>query len=416
MLSFVRSKIDTCWSARAAAVPRGSLCLLVGVTFGVPAVGAVSNTVTPYAGVAYSYDDNVMRLADDAVRSDRTRADTSRQIEAGLLLDKRIGQQVLSGKAALTQVSFNHFEQLDYDGKDFLAAWNWHLGNHVEGNLGASYVQILAPYSDFQSQERNLRTQRREFFDARWRLHPSWQVRGGVSGDNISYELPALRLSERTEDAIEAGVDYLDASGSTVGLQLRRLKSEYPNRRGATGLAGDGSSTQDEVKAKIYWRYSATTQVQFLGGRAQRKYAFSTSRNASGNNGRVKLDWAPLGKVRFSASAWREFAAVESALVTNSLNKGASLDSIWQPTAKLQLSLQLKGERRAFEGQSVLVPVQALDMDDSTRRATVSMTHNPLLRVQLGASIFHETRSGSAALGLGSYRANGAMLNANIRF
>ena len=414
MHSFVRSKTEPCWTARAAVVPRGSLCLLVGAMFSGPAVAAFSNTVTPFVGVAYSYDDNVLRLSDDAVRSDRTRADTSRQIEAGLLLNKTIGQQVLSGKAAVTQVSFNHFNQLDYDGKDLLAAWNWHLGNHVEGNLGASYVQVLSPYSDFQSQERNLRIQRREFFDARWRLHPSWQVRGGVSGDNISYELPALRLSERTEDAIEAGVDYLVASGSTVGLQLRHLNSEYPNRRG--GLSGDGSSTQDEVKAKIYWRYSAITQVQFLGGRAQRKYAASTLRNTSGNNGRVKLDWAPLGKVRFSASAWREFAAVESAFVTNSLNKGGSLDSIWQPTAKLQLSLQLKGERRVFEGQSVFVPVQALDMEDSTRRATLAMTHNPLQRVQLGASIFHETRSGSAALGLNSYRAKGAMLNANIRF
>ena len=414
MLSFVRSKIDTCWTVRAAVAPHGSLCLLVGAMFSVPAAAAVSNVVTPFAGVAYSYDDNVMRLSDDAVRPDRTRADTSRQIEAGLLLDKRIGQQVLSGKAAVTQVSYNHFDQLNYNGKDLLAAWNWHLGNHVEGNLGASYIQILAPYSDFQSQERNLRIQRREFFDAKWRLHPSWQVRGGISSDKISYELPALRLSERTDDAFEAGVDYLVASGSTVGLQLRHLKSEYPNRRGVASLSEDGSFTQDEVKAKIYWRYSETTQMLFLGGRVQRKHALAASHDASGNNGRLKLDWLPLGKVGFSASVWREFSAVESAFVTNSLNKGGSLDSTWQPTAKLQLSLQLKGERRSFEGQSV--SVQAADMDDSTRRATLAVTHAPLQRVRLGASIFHEARSGSAALGLGSYRANGAMLNADIRF
>jgi exopolysaccharide biosynthesis operon protein EpsL len=416
MLSSVRSKIDASWTARATVVRRGPLWLLIGTMFSAPAVAAISKTVTPFVGVAYSYDDNVMRLSDDTVRSDKTRADTSRQIEAGLLLNKTIGQQVLSGKAAVTQVSFDHFDQLDYDGKDVLASWNWHLGNHVEGNLGASYVQVLAPYADFQIQERNLRAQRREFFDAKWRFHPSWQVRGGVSGDKISYDLPILRLSERTEDAIEAGLDYLVANGSTVGLQVRHLKSAYPNRRGDASLLGDGSFTQDELKAKIYWRYSAITQVQFLGGRVQRKHAFSASRDASGNNGRIKLDWAPLAKVRFSASAWREFAAVESAVVTNSLNKGGSLDSTWQPSAKLQLNMQLKGERRVFEGQSVFIPVPGLDMDDSTRRATLALLHQALPSMRLGASIFRETRSGSAALGLGSYRASGAMLNANIAF
>lgn len=400
------------------ATPRAgrgdSLCLLIGLAFGLPATAAISNVVTPSVAVSYSYDDNLLRVPQGAVTLDSARADTYRQVDAGLLFNKTIGRQVLSGKARVAQVSYRHFDHLNYDGRDLLAAWNWRVGNHVEGNLGASYARTLASYADFQSQERNLRVLRREFFDAAWRFHPSWRLRGGGSGDTFSYELAALRQNGHTERAVDGGIDYLAANGSTVGLQLRHMKSTYPKRFVGGTLVTDNSFVQDEAKAKVNWSYSASTQVQFLGGWVRRSHPLFTQRDASGGNGRIVLDWAPLSKARFSASAWREFSAVENALVTNSLNKGLSLGSTWQPAAKHQLSLQVRRERRHFEGQSAALP--GLALDDATRSATLSATYTPLQTVQLAASLFHEARSGGAVLGLGSYRARGAELNASIQF
>ncbi|UUZ49878.1 hypothetical protein LP420_06980 [Massilia sp. B-10] len=63
--------------------------------------------------------------------------------------------------------------------KDLRVNWNWHLGDHLDGNLGTSYVKALAPFVNFHGRERNLRSERRQFADAGYLLHPSWRLRAG---------------------------------------------------------------------------------------------------------------------------------------------------------------------------------------------------------------------------------------------
>jgi hypothetical protein len=314
----------------------------------------------------------------------------------------------------VSRVSFRHYDQLDYNGKDFSGAWEWHLANHLEGHVGGSYAQTLTSFADFHSNERNLRTQRHSYVDGAWRFHPSWRIRGGFTRDTFAYDLSSQRANDRTEDVAELGLDYLAASGSRVGLVLRQLKGGYTNRRSFGGVAVDEDYTQDELKANVYWAIGGVTQVQLLAGWARRKHDFFTERDANGLNGRGVVYWRPLARLKFTLSGWREFAAVESTLATNSLNKGGSLAASYDISAKLRAEASYKRERRDFSKLARLnLP---LDLIDSSHGYTAGLSYAPLPSVQMGVNVFNEQRSGLPYVGTGAYSANGISLSLSSQF
>ncbi len=405
-----RNRLD--W-ALARILPT-SLLLAGGAACCLPASAAISDTISPFISTSYSYDDNLFRIDDKAPGFDGQRSDTSRQVQAGFLINRPIGRQLLTGQVKWSRVYFDHFDQLDYTGKDYLADLEWHIANHLEGHVGASYSQTLTPFSDLQSSDRNLRTIRREYVNGGWRFHPSWRVRGGFSRDKYTYDSIVQKISDRQEDATELGLDYLPASNSRIGIQLRHLKGTYPNRANLAAFGIEQGYEQDEVKANIYWRFSGVTQVQLLGGWVKRKNDLFSGRDSSGANGRVTVYWAPLGKVRFTGSVWHEFAAVENSLITSSLNNGASLAAAWDISAKVRMDAQVRREKRDFSAASGLVLPN--DVNDTTRTSSIGLTYAPRPNIQLGINAFQDTRKGAPIINTGSYRAKGASLSASIQF
>lgn len=406
------ARFGAAWSRPSTALR--SIAVLVAAVWGLPAAAEISDTVHPFVAVTVTHDDNLLRLADQVVGLDGPRSDTITQLQGGVLFARPIGRQILSGQAKLSKVTFGHYDQLNYDGKDLLAVLEWHLGNHVQGHLGTSYAQSLTPFTDYHSTERNLRVQRRQYFDAAWRFHPSWSVHSGVSHDKFDYELATQRLNERTEKSVDLGLDYLASSESRVGVVVRRLKGEYANPRVFGSTIIDDDYDQNEVKADIYWRFSGVTQLRFLGGWVERKPASLARRSTKGNNGRVVINWAPLGKVRFTGTAWREFGAVESSLVNNSLNQGGSVGADWDISAKVRGNALIRREKRDFSALSGLnVPG---DISDTTRSASLGLSYVPKPAIQLGVNFTHDVRSGSLILGTGSYNANSVSFNASAQF
>ena len=384
-------------------------CLLVAGA----ARADLSDTIKPFVQLSSTYDDNLLRVPDNTAPSFQ-RSDTATQAVGGFLIDRPIGRQKITGQAKLSRVTFDHYDQLDYNGKDFNLDWAWVLGNHLDGNIGGSYAQTLTPFNDFHSDERNLRTQRVEYFKGGWKFHPSWRVRGSFQRYKFDYELREQSINDRTEDLSEAGLDYLAASGSRVGFVLRRQTGQYPNFRRFGNFFLDEGYTQDELKANISWLFSEITQINVLAGYARRKHDEFPDRDSSGFNGRLGLTWKPRVKLRFQADAWREFAAVESTLVSNSLNRGGSLAGNWEITSKISANAAMRREKRKFEA---LGNFSAFGGDsDTTRNASVGLQYLPTRTIQLNLSGFREKRSGAPLVGTGSYKAKGVTLSATAQF
>lgn len=384
----------------------------VAMLYSSQSMAALSDTVHPFVAIGYTYDDNLLRLPDEYAGITQ-RSDRATQAQAGISVERPFGRQKLTGSAKVLRVTFDHFDQLNYNGKDANADLAWQLGNRFSGNVGASYIQTLTPFSDMVTDQRNLRTTRRSYVSGAWQFHPSWRVRTGFSRTKFEYELLAQRVNNRTDNVAEVGGDYMASSGSRVGLVVRQWKSEYVQPRSYSGVLLFNDFTQNELKANILWNLSGVTQVQVLAGYVNRKSEFLPIPDASGLNGRASVRWAPSGKVKFNAEVWREFAAVESLVVSNSLNRGASIGATWSATGKIQATASVRRETRDFE---LLGTAIADAVPDRTRSAQVGLTYTPTLSSQIGLSVFNENRDGSSLVGTSSYRAKGVSINASVQF
>jgi exopolysaccharide biosynthesis operon protein EpsL len=358
------------------------------------------------AGAGAFHDDNLFRIPSGQPPFDGRRGDDARYLIGGLLFDKAYGGQKLYLQGKVSRVSFQHFKQLDYHGKDFLGLLDWRLGPRFEGSLGASYADTLAPYTDIASRERNLRQHRRAHADGAWRVHPRWRVRLGAARDKYRYRIALLQVNDRREDAVEAGIDFTPPSNSTAGLLARRVEGTYPNPRNIAGVLVNDDFTQDELKAKIDWKASGISSLTVLAGYARRRHALRPQRDASGFNGRATASLNPRQKLRLNGAAWREFAAIESDLASYSLNRGTSAGASWDASARVRVEAAYSAERRRYQGAG----------RDRLRTAQLGLTWAPRAAWQLGAGVAQQRRSGAALPGSGSVRATTISMSASVRF
>ncbi|USX25525.1 hypothetical protein NHH73_23530 [Oxalobacteraceae bacterium OTU3CINTB1] len=403
-------------ASQSALVLRAGTVLLSGVLLSAPAWAELSDTVHPFVSVALNHDDNLFRLSDDTIGNVEHGSDTFRSLIAGASFERPVGRQLLTGMAKFSRVSFEHNDQLDYTGKDLNGDWGWFLGNHLDGHVGAAYSEVLAPFSDFSvTSERNLRKVRREYADGNWRYHPSWRLRAGYNRERYTYELRSQRQNDRTETSVMTGIDYLAASGSTIGVQLRRLKGSYPFQE-TLGFSDNGY-TQDEQKLNILWLVSGATQVNFLGGFVQRKHDFFRARDDRGTNGRLIVGTAPTQQVKLNAQLYREYGATEGAFVNSALIKGIALGATWAATAKIDATANYKHEKRDFAPYSLSgVLLSPSQLSDTSNLVSAGVTYRPWRNLSLQANVFRDRRSGSVAAGTSSYTANGASINATLQF
>ena len=387
---------------------------LAGALVWAPALAVPGTALDVYARLGWAYDDNLLRIPDGQPAFDNQRSDSWTTSEFGAVYDRTLSRQRLVGHAKLSKVKFDHFRQLDYDGRDIQGTWYWQLGKRFEGQLGFSHAQTLAPYTDFRSDERNLRKQRRGFFEGGWKLHPRWEIHTAFSRDKYDYELAAQRYNDRTEDVIELEGRYLARSGSAVGLVLRRIEGDYPNRRPFSLSTLTDDFTQDELKARIDWKASGATTLQALAGYARREQPSFGAGRTSGVNGRVTALYEPGGKMRYRASAWRDFAPLESFIVSTTLNKGVSAGASWDPGARLRIDADAMHERRDYSARNGVVVPGALE--DTLRTASLRTTWALRPKIALSASASYQARSGSPVLGIGKFKSTSFAINASGQF
>lgn len=422
MLSSLDSPFDCRRTSRHAflrTLPLKRQLGLVSLAVGALCAGAARadtiDSLHAFADVGYSHDNNLFRLPDASPGYDNTRGDSMRNLDAGLTFNQTYGRQVISAQAKVTRVNFDHFTSLNYNGKDMLADWGWHLGNHLEGNLGTTYSEVLAPYTDIVTNQRNLRTQRRSYGKALWTFHPSWRLRGSVEENRYKYDLAIQAANNRKDEVGELGLDYLASTSSSIGLQMDKTQYRYDSLRNLDGVQTNANSDQTDLRLRVVWRVTPVTELQFLGGHARRTYdPLYSTHDSSGGTARLTGSTVVDGKLRLNGALFHEFASVESSIFSYSTNTGANLAAGWDLSAKLQLQAQSSYLKRSFNG--LLAASLPFDFSDRTRNNSLSLTYAALAKLQVSASVFNERRSGFALLGSGSYHTNGASLNVNLQY
>lgn len=378
------------------------------------AFAAPSDPVKVYVGVGYGHDDNLLRVPQGQLQLDPTLADSWWQREVGVTIDKTFSRQRILLSGQLSKYDFIHFKQLNYDGKDLHATWFWELGNHLMGKLGFGYDQVLPPYTDFQSNERNLRRSHDRFIDGIWRFHSAWQLRAGLQRDTFSYELQSQRLNNRAVNASEVELTFLARSGSTIGIVGRHLTGSYPYLRPIDNALISDDFNQDELKAHIRWLATGSTSIEAFLGKTSRVQSSGAIDKTNVLTGRVKAAYQPRGALTYYAAAWRNFEPLESTLVNYSLNNGATIGTEWELTSKIKVSANETYEERNYIARTGSVALDGLR--DVIRSTSLRATFTPQSPVTISGALVRDSRSGSLTLRTGSFRSTSFTLSARLLF
>lgn len=372
--------------------------------------------LTPYAAFDIGYDNNVLRLpnvaAAQAIGAGSSLSDSWHRLGAGISLDEKLSQQEYLLQAEATKIDFDRLQQLDHYDKSGSFDWKWHTAGKLDGNLGVTYVQDVAPYIDFHLLEANLRTQESEYADAAWLFNPSWRLRGGLTSFHVNYDIASQQVANRTEDRSELGIEFLPSSGSDVGLQLRHISAYFPVAQQVGLTTITNNYVQNEVKAKIDWTFSAITQMHFLGGWVQRQYDAFSERNFSGPNMRFSVDWLPTRLLSFKGDVWREIDSVDDLTAAFSLNRGVGALAKWSISERLKAEGEYKYERQDFSQSAAIGTAPFLN--DAIRSATLLLTYNPTSRLRLRATVARmvQTQTNPSS----GFSSNGATLGCRYEF
>jgi len=321
-----------------------------------PAMAKEGDTFRPFVSYARYYDSNLFRLAEGetAVVVENgailpvtlaSAADQYGVLNVGLDVDWKPGRQEVVARASKSLVRYLKYSSLDYDGQDYQATWNWRLGNHWSGQLGANEVVSQTSFSDLQSFDikgnpvffavTNLVTKNQQFGSAEWEFHPRWRVGGGAALTTSDNSRLQQRYEDYENDNENLYLTYLTPKGSKLRGEYRHMDVTYPNRQFVAGSLIDNSFTQDEFNFLGDWTVSGKLLTHLKLGYVQRQHPHVSWSDYSGLAGRVTADYFLTGKTLLNLAVYREPAPVESTNASFQLNTGASLNAAWLLTDKI---------------------------------------------------------------------------------
>ena len=377
-----------------------------------PVAAQTANRVGPVATYSSAYENNVLGLPESetdtyvGARSDRVRT-----LQAGVQLQKTIGRQLLSADLRASEVKYDRFALLDYQGRDAKAEWKWQAGNRLHGTASVKYQRSLMSFDDYHILERRLQSERAKHVEARWQLHPRWELVAAGTDGKISYDTDLLRARSRRERFVDAGLDYVTPVGNTAGVLVRRTVGTYPRSPELAVFPFDEDFEQGDVRFHANWQVAGKLHVHTDGGYVSRRHKTAGTRDFYGASARLDAGWAVTGKSVLNASLWRELGLVDD-LVAYSVNKGASLRYGWSMTSKLQSHVDVSYETRDFPRTRVSAPGST--EGDMLRKATWSTEYNYAEQWQLRASLFRTLKNGRGAVT--SFSRNGGAITLQYQF
>ncbi len=357
-------------------------------------------------------DDNILRIRDQINAKDlpgintNNLFDISHRLTGGAVFDKRISRQHLSANGNWSHTRFEKFHHINNTAIDLRGNWNWFLGNHLEGNMGAKFDKGQAPFL-FQPAIKNITTRQTEFFNFSWRFHPSWKLHGEYTRFNFKSDNRLLEFQNRIENRFESGFDYVASSGSTIGIQYRNIQGKFTRPiQISNEIFTKNNYDQNEIKGKINWLLTGKSRVEFLGGWVERKNTFLSSNDFSGLNARLTYAWQPTSKIGLTLSGRRETVAIQSQNANFSVITGMTVSSNWQLTEKTKISgnfsyLSQKLDRLTDQNSS--------GNHNNIITASIGLTYAPYPGIEVNTSALHNSLTTNSPLG--GFNANGATIS-----
>lgn len=377
-----------------------------------PAMAKEGDTFRPFVSYARYWDSNLYRLAESEEALVPQLSDQYSVLSAGLNVDWQPGRQRVIASASKNLVRFSRYSNLDYDGSDYQLKWNWRLGNHWSGLLGATEKITQSSLSNQMGLPvNNTVILENRFANAEWQFHPRWHVGLGAETASSTNSTTLQAPLDYEQDSVSATLGYATPKGSKLRAQLRHVDGEYPHR---SAFYLDRLYTQTEYNLLGDWTLTGKLIARGRIGYTQRENDTQSQRDFSGLTGRISADYVPTGKTVLNWAIYRDLGNSDDIAASYQINTGTSLGAAWLITSKLTLRANGSLENRSFEGDTGLFIPGLIQRDEDTVSGSLSLSYSPvrMATIDLGVQA-GERRSNIAA---NDYRFNAVFVNIRADF
>jgi exopolysaccharide biosynthesis operon protein EpsL len=391
-------------------------CLLAACI--VPSVQAdADDTFNINLATGVQNDSNLFR------QSTNEQSDTFLTTSLTLALSKPLAQQRFSLNATLIDYRYSQNDYLDYQAKNYSAAWNWALTHRLSGVLSLGQTESQNSFVDYQSSSqqtrRNISRSNVNRLTAEWRFLGGWQVISGLT-NNLSTNSSTFQQQSGFElNTWELGGKYLWPAGNNLQLLYRDGNGEYKDRQ----LLGfdsqpaplnpqyDTAFRQSETEARLFVPLTGKSSLSAKLARQSREHEHFSQRDYAVNTGRLDYTWQPTGSISLLAALRREVAAYQDFSSSYYIADGINFQPSWQLSAKVVMRGSYDWQRRQFKG--ALTAGQA-EREDTLQSARLGIDWFPVRWASMSASYQRDTRSSSKA-NL-DFKADIVSLNARLNF
>lgn len=386
----------------------GAAIFTVCAALPIPTQALWSDSVTPLVEEKVTRDSNVFRLSSGSnpatLPDSPSGGDTYTTTTAGLNLDLPVSRQRFQLGYVRNYFRYDRLTQLDFDGYDGKALWQWQVGNDASGQLSYAQNLALASFANIGGTTPDLLTTRQALFNGAYMVTPRWRAQVGAGGFQQRNGDPARQSGDIDIVSGDTSLSYVTPANTYLGLGMRAENGRYPKRDfDPQTFAFDNAYRQYGVDLIADWTATGLSHLSARLGRVSRRNEHLSQRDFYGTAVRVQHDWTPSGKLSFSTTVVQDINPYEDTRASYVYVRGVSFRPTLSITGKIDVSGIFEYSRRQYFGDPNLDPNQSLTgsagRTDRVRSATGTLSYRPLRTLALQISAQRESRSSTIPFG-----------------
>jgi exopolysaccharide biosynthesis operon protein EpsL len=353
------------------------------------------------------YDDNLFRLPDGSdtaalLGSGASRSDYLNRVSLGADARWTVSRQafILNLRFDDNRLADNEF--LNNRSGSGKAQWDWRLGNNGSGELGADYNRALAGFANTRFVGKDLLATSGVFWSGKLTVGTNWAIQAGARHAQTEHSAISRQFDDSSTDSGTAGIEYKTTTGATIGWSYGHTRGDFERLATLGGVPFDRDYEENSSSFRLRYALTGKLSLDASAGYLRREYPGTLSDDIkagdfSGNVWEAKLHWQPTGKTAFKLSGWRKLRANLDAESDYFVAKGLSLSPLWNPTAKISVSMELSREEQDYLGSSVNFAVLE-PRNDRVTAEQLNISYTPLQQLELVLTTRFEQRDSDRPL------------------
>jgi hypothetical protein len=385
-----------CCTQWLTAIPLHAQMLPLPVVPGPPPMNG-ANAFQFFVGDEETYDSDLFRVPSGfdlgaVLGPGGSRADHWNTVDAGVLGQWTIGQQLLlySGEVDVGRFARNTF--LDNTSGNAKLTWDWRVGSLLSGDAGAEAQQVLAGFTNTGTFVKDIVDNKQYFGDAKWQIGPHLSLFAGIQDQDVTNSAEIRRGNDFRLTSENAGLLVALSVTDSVGWEYQHASGRFPY---GIDLSTNVPAAQnfDDNSARFLLKYAlgGVTTIDASAGYLKRDYSNNSPANFSGDVWRASLLWQPLAKSQVTLAGWRDLYAYVQAQSDYFVATGRSVSPSWNPTPRLQLSLLFSWENQNYIESAASFPAFA-SREDRVTTTQLALTFTPTRLVTAKLTYGSETR------------------------